>query len=609
MWIVYLCAFIMVAEPQDVDGETFHHFIIEKVDGDFTARSETRRAYHILSERGGNRAIFFEFDQHIHRIEHVAASVGGKPLDASYKSFSFVEAEHIFISGSRIHRFDFSEVVEPGQTAELVTKRRHGPVHFLPSIRIPNMVHLRAFEVTFTHPEEVVVNFDVAWSREPKPFEIERPSSTKTTIRLENLAEAPSLALFPYNDVHGWIFPLINQGDHAIDARDPVGFAAWYMHSLNALEGLTEDQQTEVRNLMESCPADTDKARMLVNHIHEHFRYIADESGENAHIPHTPQEVFKRRYGDCKDLSLLVRAMGETGKMNVALVLVSTEPRPRVAHVKLDLFDHVIVMMNPEAETPVFCDATRPDIPFGWVPDYLEGKTCLILQDEEHARWDTIPFNRVAPGVDVEIQAHTDQTEKCVAKVRFHGNLAHTLSHLHQNHSALDFENTVSNLVNSLLYKISLDYFVVQEHQEDPHSLLCFAKADLGSYFIQTRRKLYVPKAVFGALDSELLRREDDLHVQLPARMELNVHMELRHPGFEATQEDLVLGSADTSSSLPLAFYSGSLNPHDDASTLHFQFVLSSSVWSGDSLDILRPFAHAYFDLKKSMFSLPRSDE
>ncbi len=51
-----------------------------------------------------------------------------------------------------------------------------------------------------------------------------------------------------------------------------------------------------------------------IEFVQEDIRYLGLEFGENTHLPHSPKEVLEKRYGDCKDKSvLLARLLSHQG--------------------------------------------------------------------------------------------------------------------------------------------------------------------------------------------------------------------------------------------------------------------------------------------------------
>ena len=90
------------------------------------------------------------------------------------------------------------------------------------------------------------------------------------------------------------------------------------------------------------------------------IRYLGIELGQNSHRPSHPNEVFARRYGDCKDKALLLTAILSELGITARPALVSTN-HSRALNARLaspGLFDHVIVMANLNGRT-YWLDATR----------------------------------------------------------------------------------------------------------------------------------------------------------------------------------------------------------------------------------------------------------
>lgn len=75
----------------------------------------------------------------------------------------------------------------------------------------------------------------------------------------------------------------------------------------------------EIRYLSEK-----QKVAKALQFVQGEIRYLGVELGENSHKPHDPDEVFKNRYGDCKDKTLLFIAILEQLGITAHPALVST---------------------------------------------------------------------------------------------------------------------------------------------------------------------------------------------------------------------------------------------------------------------------------------------
>ncbi len=82
--------------------------------------------------------------------------------------------------------------------------------------------------------------------------------------------------------------------------------------------------------------------------VQDEIRYLGVEIGVNSHLPYSPAVVTKRRYGDCKDKTLLLitmlRALGITARP--ALVSTTYRDHVRDLHPSAGVFDHAIVQVE-----------------------------------------------------------------------------------------------------------------------------------------------------------------------------------------------------------------------------------------------------------------------
>jgi hypothetical protein len=86
--------------------------------------------------------------------------------------------------------------------------------------------------------------------------------------------------------------------------------------------------------------------RRALRFVQGEIRYLGIELGQNSHRPAHPNDVFARRYGDCKDKALLLSAILNEMGISARPSLVATK-HGRVLAERLagpGLFDHVIVI-------------------------------------------------------------------------------------------------------------------------------------------------------------------------------------------------------------------------------------------------------------------------
>lgn len=109
-----------------------------------------------------------------------------------------------------------------------------------------------------------------------------------------------------------------------------------------------------------SIPSEQDRIMAALEYTQSQIRYFSVSLGESSHRPAAPDEVLRRRYGDCKDKSLLlITLLHEVGiesrpvllQMGRHAGLDETLPSPQ-------FFDHVIVQAMVGGKS-YFLDPTR----------------------------------------------------------------------------------------------------------------------------------------------------------------------------------------------------------------------------------------------------------
>jgi len=121
--------------------------------------------------------------------------------------------------------------------------------------------------------------------------------------------------------------------------------------------------------------------RAAVTIVQDGIRYMGIETGPYSHKANTPENVFKQRYGDCKDKSLLLASILNANGIEAHIALINTELTDKVENFIPSpiLFNHAVVVATINGRQ-VWTDATianqggtGTDLYF---PSYREG---LIL--------------------------------------------------------------------------------------------------------------------------------------------------------------------------------------------------------------------------------------
>jgi len=158
----------------------------------------------------------------------------------------------------------------------------------------------------------------------------------------------------------------------------------WYYAVSEKNSKMNHTIEKKARELVSVCKTDKEKVRAIMEYIRDDFRYVSMSLEGHALEPHPIEEVYNNKYGDCKDLSLLCRAMLKVAGVRSYLVLYNGEymiTDPRFDLPLPSLFNHVILYVEDPVEGPYYIDVLLKGYDIGELPADMEAGYTFIIND------------------------------------------------------------------------------------------------------------------------------------------------------------------------------------------------------------------------------------
>lgn len=181
------------------------------------------------------------------------------------------------------------------------------------------------------------------------------------------------------------------------------GFSSWAQMG-TWYSALTADRLTpspeikqKVAELAGSATQPLDKMRAIAKFVQQDIRYVAIELGIGGLQPHPAANVFRNRYGDCKDKAALMSSMLHEIGIDSYFVVINTERGSVGADTPAysDAFNHAILaikipngvsdpswvatVQHPTLGKILYFDPTNRYIPFGQIGGYLQSTWGLLV--------------------------------------------------------------------------------------------------------------------------------------------------------------------------------------------------------------------------------------
>lgn len=141
-------------------------------------------------------------------------------------------------------------------------------------------------------------------------------------------------------------------------------FANWAEVNTWALQQFVVTNQ-QIERVKKGLPSELfegtldDRILKTVRFIQDDLRYLGFENGVHSHQPHSPDQILKQRFGDCKDKSLLLVIVARIHGIEAYPVLVNTSIRHKIDEEPPTYFgfNHCVVQLQYNNQT-MYIDPT-----------------------------------------------------------------------------------------------------------------------------------------------------------------------------------------------------------------------------------------------------------
>ena len=138
----------------------------------------------------------------------------------------------------------------------------------------------------------------------------------------------------------------------------------------------TPELVAHARKVIGDATTEHEKVKRLYLWVSRNIRYLGVFAGSGGYVPHSAQNIFRARYGDCKDHATLLEALLRAVGIESSQVLINSDKAYKLPELpSAAVFDHVITYVP---SLNLFLDSTSRFTPMGLLPEGDVGKPGLI---------------------------------------------------------------------------------------------------------------------------------------------------------------------------------------------------------------------------------------
>lgn len=170
--------------------------------------------------------------------------------------------------------------------------------------------------------------------------------------------------------------------------NDVGGLYSWYyslIKDINTSEN-HEEFKPLVDSLTKNCDTELQKVKNIYYWVQQNIKYIAFEDGLGGFVPRNANDVFQKKYGDCKDNSSILQVMLNTANIKGYITWVGTRKLPyRYSEVPTPVVDNHMILTYIDSDSSFyFLDATGRYLDIDRPSSFIQGKETLIAIDSSH---------------------------------------------------------------------------------------------------------------------------------------------------------------------------------------------------------------------------------
>lgn len=379
----------------------------------------------------------------------------------------------------------------------------------------------------------------------------------------------------------------------------------WYTTLATPSAQVTPDIAATAKGLVAGQTDFMGRIQSIAAYMQRNIRYVGIEIGIGGYRPHTADEVFRNRYGDCKDKATLLRAMLESIGIHSTWVLVDTrrgfvdpnipsiDGNHAIAAIEIPagysspLLDSVVTVKS--GKRYLIFDPTNEWVPIGQIPPYEQG-SYGILAEAGQSQLIALP---VLPPADDRID-HTihaqlgvdGSLEAQVVEQRF-GYAAERPRITFSEGSQQQQRDSVEKRLRADLSTISIEKLTAAHPTDLSHPLELDYTFRVSSYARSAGNLLLVRPRIFGSDAWSLPRETRTWPIDLHAVQTRTDHVDLALPPGYVVDELPDPVSLDTD----FASYHSAVTA--DATTLHYtrEYKVKQLQLDASRYDDLRKFS------------------
>lgn len=162
-------------------------------------------------------------------------------------------------------------------------------------------------------------------------------------------------------------------------------YGSWVAQLLVGRDNIPSDFATQLQNMVSNAKSEREKVKIIYEYLQKNTRYVSIQLGIGGFQPETATNVLKTKFGDCKGLTNLMKAMLKSIGIEshyCEIYIGSNKYRQLLKDFSsISQTDHAILLVPLENDS-IWLECTSSTLPFGFVHDKISGNDAMVVADD-----------------------------------------------------------------------------------------------------------------------------------------------------------------------------------------------------------------------------------
>jgi hypothetical protein len=283
-----------------------------------------------------------------------------------------------------------------------------------------------------------------------------------------------------------------------------VAFGNWYFAMNKGLDSLPPYEKEVVQKLIKGTDDKREIISRLYHYLQDETRYINVAIDEGGLKPLEAEYVCRNKYGDCKALTIYMKALlAEAGIPSYYTLIRSGDiPRKIIKEVPNQMFNHVILGVPLDGDT-LYLENTSTSYPMGFIGTSLQNREAFWV-DKDRSKFVQIPALKPSDNLVVrkqQISVEEDGAGEAKVSLSAGGEVFELLNYLEKNLPIEKYKDFLEDYVE--LSGHTVNDFSIKERDRDDYTIEISMECNLSNLARKVGKLLVLQPTLFSLPEAE----------------------------------------------------------------------------------------------------------